>query len=141
VAVSYLSVPFWLVSAVLIWLIVRSGGGLLLGHRYAYAIDLSLFFLVGGAFSAAYLNIAGLFFFKGKTEWISLATVLSAMLAFLLAAPAVRYFGARGGAMAYLVTQFALLTIAWSLSMLVIPMPWNRPILAVRSLIRHIGRV
>jgi O-antigen/teichoic acid export membrane protein len=140
VALFYLCIPFWLGGAVLLWLLFEATGPLLLGREYLDAIDLSIWFLCGAAFSAMYLNIAGLFFFTGKTEWISLATVGSALLALALAPWAVEQFGVQGGAFTYLLVQLVLMAAAWALSTRVYPMPWRRPVLAVRLLLRPIVR-
>jgi O-antigen/teichoic acid export membrane protein len=141
VALFYLTIPFWLLAAVLLWLFFELTGALLLGREYLGAIDLSLWFLCGAAFSAMYLNVAGLFFFTGKTEWISLASVGSAVLALVLAPHAVARSGVQGGALTYLLVQLVLLTVAWALSTRVYPMPWRRPLLAIRLLVRPLVRV
>jgi len=138
VAITYLSIPIWLCGAVLLWVAFKIAAPLLLGESYQNAIDLSLWFLLGGACSAVYLNIAGLFFFTGKTEWLSAATVASAAFAWIVAFPAVAYFGVKGGAVAYLATQAALLAAAWRLSRVVHPMPWARPVLAMRVLLHRV---
>lgn len=141
VALFYLCIPFWLIAALLLWLFFEATGSLLLGREYLEAIDLSIWFLCGAAFSAMYLNIAGLFFFTGKTEWLSLATGSAALLALSLAPRAVERFGVQGGALTYLLVQLALLAAAWALSTQVYPMPWRRPTLAVRLLLRPIVRM
>jgi hypothetical protein len=105
------------------------------------AVDLSLWFLLGGAAGAVYLNVAGLYFFSGKTEWISLATVTAAALAFLAAAPLVRTHGLLGGAQTYLLAQCSLLLLAWALSLRVMPLPWSRLALALRTLAPRATRV
>jgi O-antigen/teichoic acid export membrane protein len=141
VALFYLSIPFWLLAALMLWLFFELTGTLLLGREYLGAIDLSIWFLCGAAFSAIYLNVAGLFFFTGKTEWISLASGGSAVLALLLAPRAVERFGVQGGALTYLLVQLVMTTAAWALSTRVYPMPWRRPVLAIRLLLRPVVRV
>jgi hypothetical protein len=139
VAVAYASVPFWLFLACALWGVFLLVGPWLLGDRYLEAIDLSIWFLLGGAVTGIYLNIAGLFFFTSKTEWISLAT-LSASASALIAAPyAVSKYGLPGGGGTYLGAQFALLLAAWALSCSILPMPWRRPLLAMRVLFRKMG--
>jgi O-antigen/teichoic acid export membrane protein len=137
VGVAYLSIPLWCGVALLLWAAFLAIGSLLLGDQYTSALNLSLWFLLGGAMSAIYLNVAGLFFFTGKTEWISLGSVAASLLALLVATPAVAAWGARGGALTYLLAQAALLAAAWVLSTRVQPMPWCRPRLALRSLQRE----
>jgi O-antigen/teichoic acid export membrane protein len=140
VAITYLSIPFWLCSAVLLWVAFKVAAPVLLGESYQNATDLALWFLLGGACTAVYLNIAGLFFFTGKTEWLSAATVASAAFAWLTAFPVVAIFGVEGGAMVYLAAQAALLAAAWGLSRVVRPMPWAHPALAMRVLLRRFER-
>ncbi len=136
VGATYALIPVWLVTALVLWLLLNISEAWLLGARYQTAIGLSIWFLLGGAISAVYLNIAGLFFFTSRNEWLSLATVASAALSIWIAPLFVARFGARGGAASYLVTQATLLVLSWTLSMRVQPMPWNRPVLAMRALFR-----
>jgi O-antigen/teichoic acid export membrane protein len=137
VAITYLSIPVWLCGALLLWVAFKIAAPVLLGESYQNAIDLSLWFLLGGACTAVYLNIAGLFFFTGKTEWLSAATLASAAFAWLTAFPAVAIFGIEGGAIAFLAAQATLMTAAWALSRVVRPMPWARPVLAMRVLLHR----
>ena len=138
VAISYISVPVWIGMALLLWLLLQGVGSWVLGSRYLQALDLSLWFLLGGAASAVYLNVAGLYFFSGKTEWISLATVSAAVLAFAAATPLVAAHGVAGGAWAYVLAQCGLLVLAWALSLRVMPLPWSRPRVALRVLRRQL---
>jgi O-antigen/teichoic acid export membrane protein len=138
VAISYASAPVWIGVALLLWLLLKVAGTWVLGSRYLEALDLSLWFLLGGAASAVYLNVAGLFFFSGKTEWISLATVSAAALAFAAAPPLVAALGMTGGAWTYVLAQCSLLVLAWALSLRVMPLPWSSPRLAMRVLGRQL---
>jgi O-antigen/teichoic acid export membrane protein len=134
VAATYLLIPTWILVALAMWLLLKSMGGAVVGARYLPAIDLSIYFLLGGAVTAIYLNVAGLFFFTGKTEWLSLATVATAVSAVLLAPFLASRFGLTGAALAYLSVQCIGLTLSWALSTRVQPMPWSRPSLAMRTL-------
>jgi O-antigen/teichoic acid export membrane protein len=136
VAIAYMSVPFWVLLAFVLWGVFLLVGPLLLGGQYREAIALSIWFLLGGAVTGIYLNIAGLFFFTGKTEWISLATVSASVLALTIAPYAVSNSGLEGGGGTYLSAQVALLIAAWTLSRLIQPMPWSHPLLAMRVLLR-----
>jgi O-antigen/teichoic acid export membrane protein len=111
-------------------------GPILLGPRFQQALGLSLFFLLGGAMSSIYLNIAGLYFFTARTEWLSIATACSAVIAAALAIVLTAHFGAVGAAAAYVGAQFAQLILAWLLSTRIQTMPWHRPMLAIRTLVR-----
>lgn len=134
VAVAYLSIPVWLVLAAVMWLGFITVAPLLLGSAYRSASVLAVWFLLGGAVNAVYLNIAGLFFFTGKTEWISLASVGASLLAMLVASPAVGRFGVVGGGVTYLLSQTVLLLASFALAGRIAPMPWARPRLAMRVL-------
>jgi len=134
VGATYALIPVWMLIAVTLWLALQATGSWVLGARYAAAIDLSLWFLMGGAVSAIYFNIAGLFFFTSKTEWLSLATLGTAAVAVVLAPLLARQFGLTGGALAFLIVQICALLTAWLLSVWIQPMPWHRPVLAVRVL-------
>jgi len=139
VGITYLSVPAWLLVAIVLWAGFLLFGDVLLGERYRDATHLAIWFLLGGAFGGAYLNVAGLFFFTSKTEWISVATLSACAVAGALAPFAVSRHGLLGGAAAYCASQAALLAAAWILSMRVKPMPWGRPLLAIRVLSRRRG--
>ncbi len=139
VAVTYLSIPIAIVTALVLWAAYTVAGRLLLGARYTDAIDLSIWFLLGGAATAVYLNLAGLFFFTGKTEWISVSTITASALALMGAPYAVQAGSLDGGAAAYCGAQVAMLTTTWLLSQRVQPMPWGRPLLALRVLRRRSG--
>lgn len=134
VGATYALVPVWLLIALILWLLFKATGAWLLGVQYAPAIDLSIWFLAGGAVSAIYFNIAGLFFFTSKTEWISLATLSTAVVAVFLAPVLARRYGLTGGALAFLLVQLCALLTSWLLSAWVQPMPWHRPMLALRVL-------
>lgn len=137
VAIAYMSVPFWVLLAFVLWGVFLVLGPWLLGDQYLEAIALSIWFLLGGAVTGIYLNIAGLFFFTGKTEWISLATISASVLALMVAPYAVSNSGLEGGGGTYLAAQVALLIAAWTLSRLIQPMPWSHPMLAMRVLFRR----
>jgi O-antigen/teichoic acid export membrane protein len=134
VAMAYGSIPLWLLLALAMWALARWAAPLLLGPAYLEAATLSLWFLLGGAMSAIYLSVAGLFFFTSKTEWLSAATVGSAVVAVILAPMLVKRFGVVGGAISYLCVQASQLLLSWLLSTRVQPMPWHRPALAWRAL-------
>ncbi|MBI5720029.1 MAG: lipopolysaccharide biosynthesis protein [Burkholderiales bacterium] len=141
VGVAYLSVPVWAALAVVVWLLLGALGGWVLGPKYQEAISLSWWFLLGGAIGGIYLQVAGLFFFSGRTEWLGAATMLACAFSAVLAPWAVAAYGASGGAMAYCAAQAALVLAAWGLSQRLMPMPWVAPRLAVRVLIgRRAGR-
>ncbi len=139
VAATYLLIPVWLILALTLWLLFIGIGPLILGPSYQDAIGLSIWFLLGGAMSAIYLNIAGLFFFTSRNEWLSLASVATAIVAVGLAPMLASRFGLVGAAVAYLCSQSLLLALAWLLSTRVQPMPWHRPLLAWRVLRRTGG--
>ena len=134
VGAAYLLLPTWLLIAIASWLFLKVAGGILIGQRYLPAIDLSIWFLLGGALSASYLNIVNLFFFTSKTEWLSVATVASATVAVLLDPALARHFGLIGAAASYLCVQAVSLLLFWALSTKVKPMPWGSPMLAIRLL-------
>lgn len=134
VAVAYLSIPCWLLIAAALWGVFLFVAPLLLGAQYRSAGILTIWFLMGGAMNAVYLNIAGLFFFTGKTEWISLASVAASLLALVMAPLAVARFGVVGGGVTYVVSQAILLAAAFGLAGRITPMPWRRPRLAIRVL-------
>jgi len=140
VGMTLLLGPLWLVVAVVGWGCFTVLGPLILDARYAAAIELSLWFLCGGAVASSALNIAGLFFFTSKTEWLSVATVTSALLAVGLSRTIVGHFGVAGGGAAFVLAQALQLGLSWGLSLRVFPMPWHRPLLAIRILRRSMGR-
>ena len=137
VAVAYLSVPCWAMLALGVWVALTFSGTWLLGPQYRDAIDLSLWFLLGGAAGGVYLQLAGLFFFTGRTEWLSASTLVACGVALLLSPWAVARLGTSGGGMAYLAAQVALALAAWLLSQRLVPMPWFAPRLALRVLRRR----
>lgn len=139
VALCYISVPAWLLVALLLWIVLLMGGEVLLGERYLAAIDLAIWFLLGGALTGAYLSIAGIFFFTGKTEWISVATLTACAIAALTAPILVAHYGIKGAALSYCTGQAVLFLVSWFLSMRVKPMPWRHPRLALRVLVRSGG--
>ena len=134
VGFTYLLIPLWLLIALALWLVFTVAGSAILDERYHAAIGLSIWFLLGGAMSAIYSNIAGLFFFTSRTEWLSLATVSTAVMAGVLAPIMVARFGLPGAAATYLCAQSALLVLSWTVSTKVQPMPWRQPALALRVL-------
>jgi O-antigen/teichoic acid export membrane protein len=140
VAVTYLSIPVSIAAALALWGAYSMAGPYLLGARYTDAIALSIWFLLGGAASAVYLNLAGLFFFSGKTEWISVSTMTASCLTLLIAPFAVEAAALHGGGAAYFGGQVALLAATWLWSRRIQPMPWGRPRLALRVLRRPRGK-
>ena len=134
VGATYVLIPVWLLVALVLWLAMLAVGPMLLGPRFQEAVGLSIFFLLGGAMSSIYLNIAGLFFFTSRTEWLSIATACSAAIAVALAIVLTARFGAVGAAAAYLGAQMAQLVLSWLMSTRAQPMPWHRPLLALRTL-------
>jgi O-antigen/teichoic acid export membrane protein len=139
VAITYFSIPLWILTALVVWAVVMVTGGWLLGSGYADALSLSIWFMLGGAVNGIYLSISGLFFFSGKTEWISIATSSAAVLALLIAVPMVQRFGVVGGGITYLLSQLTMCCVAWGLSARKVPMPWGQPVLAARTLVRSVA--
>ena len=139
VALCYLSVPAWLLVALGLWGVLVLVGESLLGAQYLPAIELTVWFLLGGALTGAYLSVAGLFFFTSRTEWISAATLTACAVFAMMAPIMVKHYGLRGAALSYCMGQAVLLLAAWILSMRVKPMPWQRPGLALRVLKRSWG--
>jgi hypothetical protein len=139
VGVFYLSVPIWMGVAVAVWLTLWLAGPLILDRRYALAINLSIYFLLAGGVTAVATNICGLFFFTSKNEWLTVATGAAALAAWVLAPALAIALGLRGAALAYLCTQGLLLALCWLLSLRIQPMPWTRPGLAVRVLVRALA--
>jgi O-antigen/teichoic acid export membrane protein len=139
VGLTYLSIPFWLLIAFAAWGSLLLLGGALLGRQYVGALHLSIWFLIGGALSGIYMNVAALFFFTGRTEWISASTLTAAGVAALLAPWAVTHGGLAGGAATYVAAQGTLLVAAWALSLRVYPMPWRHLATAVRMFLRSAG--
>ena len=139
VGLTYLSIPFWLLLALAGWGVLLLCGEALLGKNYQPSLDLAIWFLLGGALNGIYLNVAALFFFTGRTEWISVSTVSAAILAMLLAPMATAYAGLRGAAAAYVLAQLFMLVLAWLLSLRVSPMPWRHPVAALRLFLRQTG--
>ncbi len=140
VAATYASVPIALIVAIAVWLLFVAVGPWLLGQRYQAAIGLSLWFLLGGALTAIYLNIAGLFFFTSRNEWLAAATAVSALVAVLAAPHLTQAYGLEGAAASYCLVQGVQTGLAWLLSLRVRPMPWRHPRLAVRLLTRQGGK-
>jgi len=134
VGATYVLIPLWLLTALVLWAVFVVAGPMILGERYHAAIGLSIWFLLGGALSATYLNVAGLFFFTSRTEWLSVATVSSAVIAAVLAPIMAARYGLQGAAAAYLCAQAIQLVLSWILSTKVRPMPWRRPALALQVL-------
>lgn len=138
VGVTYLSVPFWIVVALVIWALLLFGGRWLVGPEFGGAVGMSLWFLAGSAMSAVYLNVAGVFFFTGRTELMSATSIFAAVVALAFAGPAVRQFGMLGGGLTFLVAQGALLAGAWVLSIRALPLPWLHPTAAVRAVLHRV---
>jgi O-antigen/teichoic acid export membrane protein len=136
VAATYASIPTALAAACLIWLAFVALGPWILGPRYQAAIGLSLWFLLGGALTAIYLNIASLFFFTARSEWLAAATVVSALTAVLAAPSLTAAYGVEGAAASYCLVQGVQTLLSWLLSLRIQPMPWQRAGLAMRSLMR-----
>lgn len=134
VGATYALIPVWLSIAVGLWIALKVTGSLILGQSFAPAINLSIWFLLGGAASAVYFNIAGLFFFNAKNGWLSFATFSSALVAVILAPTLIHALGLVGGALSFLSIQVCSLTAYWCLSTRIQPMPWHRPALALRAL-------
>lgn len=134
VGTAYAMVPIWLITAFAVWIVLLACAPWLLGVRFQAAAQLSIWFLLGGAMTAIYVNVAGLFFFTSRSEWLSLATLCTGTIAILLAPLLVERFGVSGAAIAYLCAQFTQLTLSWLVSLRVQPMPWHRPGLALRVL-------
>jgi hypothetical protein len=140
VGATYLLIPAWALVAIGVWLAVIAAGSLILDPRYRPAIDLSIWFLIGGGVTAISLTVCGLFFFTSKNEWLTVATVATAVVASVLAPALTTSFGLQGSAMSFLCVQMVLLALSWLLSLRVQPMPWRRPLLAVRVFTRALAR-
>lgn len=140
VGAAYLLVPVWAAIAVALWLGLLTVGSVILDSRYRAAIDLSLWFLLGGAVTAVGSNVNGLFFFTSKNEWLTVATVSSAIAAAVLAPVLASTLGLKGAAVSFLIIQLLLMLLAWLLSLRIQPMPWHRPLLAVQVLTQSWGR-
>jgi hypothetical protein len=58
----------------------------------------------------------------------------------MLSGPLVARYGVAGGGAAFVLAQALQLGISYALSLFVFPMPWHRPLLAIRLLRRGMRR-
>ncbi|MCW3482236.1 oligosaccharide flippase family protein [Neisseriaceae bacterium JH1-16] len=124
VKASHVAWVGFLVFALIIWCGMKAIAPLLLGPAFTQAADLSIWFLLGNAFLGMYYSISGLYFFSGKTAYITLVTVFTCIIAASTTPVFINFWGVTGGAISFAITNATTFIIAISLSGRAYSIPW-----------------
>jgi O-antigen/teichoic acid export membrane protein len=103
------------------------GGPAMLGPTYHSALHVLPWFMLGGAFSGAYLAVSGLYFFHNRTALLSSFSFPCAALGLAVTMLLVRRFGVAGAAAGYAFTQGLLACFSWWVARRYFGLPWRPP--------------
>ncbi|MHB8799674.1 MAG: lipopolysaccharide biosynthesis protein [Thermoanaerobaculia bacterium] len=132
IAAIGLTLPAFLVLGGLVWAGLWLVSGAVLGPQYRSAVSVLPWFMLGGAFSAAYASVSVLFFYWARTGLLAATSCASAAIGVSITWLLVGQFGATGAAMGFAATQAVLALCATFVASRVMPLPWSHPVRAVR---------
>lgn len=101
------------------WLIT-----LVAGEKYARAGDVIGWLVLGQVFNGMYLMITNYIFFSKRTGLLSLTSILSGLVNFLLLVVLVRQLGIEGAAYAFCFAMALRFLLSWFVAQRRHPMPW-----------------
>lgn len=127
VGAIYASVPAFALIAAIVGIGLLLVSDMLLGPQYRAASDVLPWFVFGGACSGIYYCISGLYFFKGRTGLLAVATVTAALLATPLTWLFVATLGTLGAAIGFACTQVLLTVCVGVVASRSFDLPWCEP--------------
>lgn len=135
VGAIYVAAPAFLCLAVAVDLGLHWTSGLLLGSRYAEAVQMLPWFVLGGAFSGIYFCTSSIYFFQERTGLLASSTVSAAVAGAAVVWVLVSTFGMQGAAIAYAATQGILALFSTTIAMRSFDLPWLQPGRAISALL------
>lgn len=124
VAVTYVGFAFFVVLSIIACAAMYLLFPFVVGAEFQGARELAFYFILGNGFTGMYLAIAGFFFFTSKTQFVSIVSIGSGLLALALMWSLGRRYGVEGVAAGYLGSQMVMFLFAWWMANRVHPMPW-----------------
>jgi O-antigen/teichoic acid export membrane protein len=137
VGAIYIAAPAFLCLAIMVNLGLHWTSGLLLGARYAEAVQMLPWFVLGGAFSGVYFCTSSIYFFRGRTGLLASSTVSAAAIGSVVVWGLVSTLGMQGAAMGYAATQGILAVFATVIAIRSFDLPWFEVRRAVGTLLRN----
>jgi O-antigen/teichoic acid export membrane protein len=136
VGAIYVAAPTFLCLAIVVNLGLHWTAGLLLGARYAEAVQMFPWFVLGGAFSGVYFCTSSIYFFHGRTGLLASSTVSAAGIGSVVVWGLVSSLGMQGAAIGYAATQGILAVFATVIAIRSFDLPWFEARRAVSTLLR-----
>jgi|GEM_PF-1466907 len=136
VGAIYVAAPAFLCLAAAVEVGLHWTSGLLLGSRYAEAVQTLPWFVLGGAFSGVYLCTSSIYFFQERTALLASSTVSAATVGIVAVWGLVSAFGVQGAAMGYAATQGILALFSTTIAMKNFDLPWLQPGRAITALLQ-----
>jgi len=133
VGAIYLAMPTFFVLAALLGAVLYWLSGVFLGERYAEAVHVLPWFMLGGAFTGVYLCTSVLFFFSARTGLLALTTFSAAVCGTVNTVFLVHWMGTEGAAIGYAITQGLLAAFTSVVAMIAFKLPWLQPGHALRE--------
>lgn len=137
VGAIYVAAPAFLCLAIGVNLGLHWTSGLLLGARYAEAVRMLPWFVLGGAFSGVYFCTSSIYFFRGRTGLLASSTVSAAAIGSVVVWGLVSSLGMQGAAMGYAATQGILAVFATVIAIKSFDLPWFEVRRAVGALLHN----
>lgn len=94
------------------------------GQKYAQAGEVFGWLALGQAFGGMYMMVTNFAFYSKRTGLLSLATITSGLINFLLLVLLIRLYGLKGAAIAFSISMAIRFLLTWRVAYLRHPMPW-----------------
>ncbi len=137
VGVIYVAAPIFLCLAAAVGVGLHWTSGLLLGQRYAEAVQMLPWFVLGGAFSGVYFCTSSIYFFRERTALLASSSVSAAAVGAVTVWLLISTFGAQGAAMGYAATQGILALFVTVVAIRSFDLPWFEPRRAIGALLHN----
>ncbi|MBS0529712.1 MAG: oligosaccharide flippase family protein [Proteobacteria bacterium] len=134
VGAIYVAAPAFLCLAAAVDVGLHWTSGLLLGPRYAEAVQMLPWFVLGGAFSGVYFCTSSIYFFRERTGLLASSTVSASAVGAVVVWVLVSTFGMQGAAIGYAATQGILALFATTVAIRSFDLPWFEPRQAIGAL-------
>lgn len=96
----------------------------LLGPGFIEVSEITFFMFLGNAFTGMYYMVTNYVFFSTRTGLLSLSTISTGIVSFLISIFLIQNYGLLGAAISFMIGQILLFLTTWALAQYCYRMPW-----------------
>lgn len=95
-----------------------------LGSEFIKVSNITLFMFLGNAFTGMYYMVTNYIFFTSRTGLLSLSTITTGVMSFLMSIVLIKNYGLTGAAVSFMIGQIMLFFMTWIIAQYCYKMPW-----------------